>query len=161
MANSRLSLTSSLALGVVWWRITVKLPSMFSPKWWAKISFAWAELVPGTVSEVVNRSGSLNAERAPRRIIATQHAMTTTRQRTTARVQRSSTIPAYLWPGNKRTVALKIGHFLRALTKKRTSDPRRHALFALSTCRSSESVFAMRLRTKEQSQTVFFHRLRL
>ena len=55
---------------------------------------AWAELVPGTVSDVVSKPESCVADSAPTIMTATQRAMTTMRHLITARVQRSSTLEA-------------------------------------------------------------------
>src|ERR1039458_6229065 len=74
---------------------TVKVPSMFSWKSRIRIAFAWAELVPGTESDVVSRPESRDAESAPTTMMATHMEMTTTRRLMTRRLHRSNTLEAY------------------------------------------------------------------
>lgn len=79
------------------------------------MAFAWAELVPGTLSEVVSRSVSRDAEKAPTMVMATQIEITMTRRLMTKRIQRSNTLVAYKFvlalPG---TVGVEQSHVLRA-----------------------------------------------
>ena len=81
----------ALRPGVTWSITTVKVPSMFSPKWRTRMSLAAWDDEPGTSSDVVSSAGRRADASAPRTATTTQSPTTRTRQRMTARVQRSST----------------------------------------------------------------------
>jgi hypothetical protein len=58
------------------------------------MTLAWAELVPGTVSDVVSRSVRCVADNAPKIVTTIQMEMTMTRRLMTKRVHRSNTLEA-------------------------------------------------------------------